>query len=144
MNTLRKLCNWYFSRKALPYWGILAMDCTIVFLSGLFAYYLQHGGLAFALHIWQVTFGLCVCLVLYGFAFFIFHTDHGVMRYSIFVDLLPRDRIEVDMDASGNMLRGKRILITGAASSIGSEMSRQDSGMRTVPFFRLRERCVVT
>ena len=87
MNTLRKLCNWYFSRKALPYWGILAMDCTIVFLSGLFVYYLQHGGLSFALHFWQVTFGLCVCLVLYVFAFFIFHTYHGVMRYSGFVDL---------------------------------------------------------
>ena len=87
MNTLRKLCNWYFSRKALPYWGILAMDCTIVFLSGLFVYYLQHGGLSFALHFWQVTFGLCVCLVLYVFAFFIFHTYHGVMRYSSFVDL---------------------------------------------------------
>ena len=87
MNTLRKLCNWYFSRKALPYWGILAMDCTIVFLSGLFDYYLQHGGLSFALHFWQVTFGLCVCLVLYVFAFFIFHTYHGVMRYSGFVDL---------------------------------------------------------
>ena len=29
------------------------------------------------------------------------------------------------MDAIGNMLRGKRILITGAAGSIGSEMSRQ-------------------
>ena len=87
MNTLRKLCNWYFSLKALPYWGILAMDCTIVFLSGLFVYYLQHGGLSFALHFWQVTFGLCVCLVLYVFAFFIFHTYHGVMRYSGFVDL---------------------------------------------------------
>ena len=87
MNTLRKLCNWYFFRKALPYWGILAMDCTIVFLSGLFVYYLQYGGLSFALHFWQVTFGLCVCLVLYVFAFFIFHTYHGVMRYSGFVDL---------------------------------------------------------
>ena len=56
------------------------------------------------------------------------------MRYSSFVDFLPRDRIEVDMDAIGNMLRGKRILITGAAGYIGSEMSRQDSGMRSVPF----------
>ena len=51
------------------------------------------------------------------------------MRYSSFVDFLPRDRIEIDMNAIGNMLRGKRILITGAAGSIGSEMSRQDSGM---------------
>ena len=40
-------------------------------------------------------------------------------------ELLPREKIEVDMDAIGNMLRGKRVLITGAAGSIGSEMSRQ-------------------
>ena len=40
-------------------------------------------------------------------------------------ELLPREKIEVDMDVIGNMLRGKRILITGAAGSIGSEMSRQ-------------------
>lgn len=40
-------------------------------------------------------------------------------------ELLPREKIEVDMDAIGNMLRDKRILITGAAGSIGSEMSRQ-------------------
>ncbi len=40
-------------------------------------------------------------------------------------DLLPRDKIEVDMDAIGAMLQDKCILITGAAGSIGSEMVRQ-------------------
>ncbi len=40
-------------------------------------------------------------------------------------DLLPREKIEVDLDAIGDLLRGKRILITGAAGSIGSEMVRQ-------------------
>ena len=40
-------------------------------------------------------------------------------------DLLPRDKIEVDMDAIGALLAGKCILITGAAGSIGSEMVRQ-------------------
>ena len=40
-------------------------------------------------------------------------------------DLLPRDEIKVDMDAIGNLLRDRRILITGAAGSIGSEMVRQ-------------------
>ena len=40
-------------------------------------------------------------------------------------DLLPRKKIEVDMEAIGKMLKGKRILITGAAGSIGSEMVRQ-------------------
>ena len=40
-------------------------------------------------------------------------------------DLLPRDKIEVDMNAIGVLLEGKKILITGAAGSIGSEMVRQ-------------------
>ncbi len=40
-------------------------------------------------------------------------------------DLLPRDEIRVDMASVGELLCGKRILITGAAGSIGSEMVRQ-------------------
>lgn len=40
-------------------------------------------------------------------------------------DLLPRNQIEVDLDAIGNVLTGKRILITGAAGSIGSEIVKQ-------------------
>ena len=40
-------------------------------------------------------------------------------------DLLPREKIEVDMEAIGSLLKGRRILITGAAGSIGSEMVRQ-------------------
>ncbi len=40
-------------------------------------------------------------------------------------DLLPRDEIVIDMDAVGKELTGKRILITGSAGSIGSEMVRQ-------------------
>ena len=40
-------------------------------------------------------------------------------------DLLPRDKIEVDMIAIGRQLNASRILITGAAGSIGSEIVRQ-------------------
>ncbi len=40
-------------------------------------------------------------------------------------DLLPRAKIEIDMTAVANLLSGKRILITGAAGSIGAEMVRQ-------------------
>ena len=45
-------------------------------------------------------------------------------------DLLPRDKIEVDMGAIGSMLEGRRILITGAAGSIGSEIVRQVAKFR--------------
>ena len=40
-------------------------------------------------------------------------------------DLLPRDEIKVDMKSVGELLSGRRVLITGAAGSIGAEMVRQ-------------------
>jgi FlaA1/EpsC-like NDP-sugar epimerase len=42
-------------------------------------------------------------------------------------DLLPRDEIKVDMEAVGKMLTDKKVVITGSAGSIGSEMLRQIS-----------------
>ncbi|MBR5063001.1 MAG: polysaccharide biosynthesis protein [Prevotella sp.] len=40
-------------------------------------------------------------------------------------DLLPRDEIHVDLEKVGKMLSDHRVLITGSAGSIGSEMVRQ-------------------
>lgn len=40
-------------------------------------------------------------------------------------DLLPRSEIKVDMESVGTMLKGRKVLITGSAGSIGSEMVRQ-------------------
>ena len=40
-------------------------------------------------------------------------------------DLLPRDEIRVDLKSVEELLKGKRVLITGSAGSIGSEIVRQ-------------------
>lgn len=40
-------------------------------------------------------------------------------------DLLPREKIEVDMQAAADQLSGHVVLITGAAGSIGSEIVKQ-------------------
>ncbi len=40
-------------------------------------------------------------------------------------DLLPREEIRVDLKSVEELLTGKRVLITGSAGSIGSEMVRQ-------------------
>lgn len=40
-------------------------------------------------------------------------------------DLLPRKEIQINMQKIGNNLEGKRVMITGAAGSIGSEIVRQ-------------------
>ena len=87
MNPLKKICNWYFSKGALPYWGILALDCCIVFFSGLVVFYLRHGGAELAAHFWPLVCGLMVCLGVFVISFMFFHTFRSVMRYSSFVDL---------------------------------------------------------
>lgn len=43
-------------------------------------------------------------------------------------DLLPRSAIDVDMDSIAELVKGKKVLITGGAGSIGSEMVRQVAG----------------
>lgn len=50
---------------------------------------------------------------------------HQMMHEVDIEELLPRDKIEVDMKAIGKLLCGRTILITGAAGSIGSEMVKQ-------------------
>ena len=45
-------------------------------------------------------------------------------------DLLPRAEIKVDMRSVSELLAGRRVLITGSAGSIGSEMVRQIASCR--------------
>ena len=51
--------------------------------------------------------------------------SHTQLREVNIEDLLPRDKIEIDLEAVRKQLTGKWILITGAAGSIGSEIVRQ-------------------
>lgn len=57
------------------------------------------------------------------------HSDltHQQLREVDIEDLLPREKIEVDMEAIGRNFNNHRIMITGAAGSIGSEIVRQIS-----------------
>ena len=48
MKYLKEITNWYFSKGALPYWGVLCLDCLIVLFSGYVGNYLEIGGLEFA------------------------------------------------------------------------------------------------
>ncbi|MDB5427252.1 MAG: UDP-D-quinovosamine 4-dehydrogenase, partial [Phenylobacterium sp.] len=45
-------------------------------------------------------------------------------------ELLAREPIELDRVAIGNLIRGRRVLVTGAGGSIGAELCRQVSAFR--------------
>lgn len=87
MKFLQKLTNWYFSKNALPYWGVLTLDCLIVLISGYIGNYLELGGISFAQHLWPITSGNLVCVVLFIIGFRLFHTYTGIIRYSSLIDL---------------------------------------------------------
>ncbi|MBR4644033.1 MAG: polysaccharide biosynthesis protein [Bacteroidaceae bacterium] len=88
MKWLSSLTNWYFSKKALPYWGLLFLDCFIVLFSGYVVYLLQLDGLSFLNEFWSVTFRLINLLPFFIIGFRIFHTYSGIVRFSSFVDIL--------------------------------------------------------
>ena len=56
--------------------------------------------------------------------------DHTQLKEVDIEDLLPRAPIDIDLNAIGKLLTGKKILITGAAGSIGSEIVRQIARFR--------------
>lgn len=82
-----KLLTWYFSKNALPYWGILILDFCIMMLAGVLTYWLfifrRMDGLD------QLM--LLKTLFMYAIPTFLgarmFHTYSGIVRYSSFVDL---------------------------------------------------------
>lgn len=87
MKLLRKFIKWYFTRKALPYWCILALDCFAVAFSSYFVFYVQHGAMSLVQNFWLITFSLLVSLVVFVISFASMHTFLGVMRFSSFIDL---------------------------------------------------------
>ena len=87
MNLFRKVVDWYFSNKALPYWCILLLDCVIVAFSTYVGHYIELGGDIFAGHFWSITRGILLGLVLFVVSFRAFHTYSGIVRYSSFIDL---------------------------------------------------------
>ena len=87
MEWLSSLTNWYFSRKALPYWGLLLLDCFIVLFSGYVVYFLHLGSLSFLGEIWPMTNRLLLLMPFFVVFFRLFHTYSGIIRYSSFIDL---------------------------------------------------------
>ena len=87
-NPLVKLLRWYFSKNALPYWCIFALDGIILLGSGIFNYWIfnEHHGVIE--HFIPLMNTLIVYLLTNIIGVRTFHTYAGIVRYSSFVDLL--------------------------------------------------------
>lgn len=88
MPWLSRITSWYFSKRALPYWGTLLLDSLIIVISSVFAIYLTLGGDAVISLFWQKFFVLLLMLPCYWIGMRVFHTYAGIIRYSSFVDLM--------------------------------------------------------
>ena len=87
LNPLKRLMNWYFSKRALPYWSILILDFMLLMLGGILTYWI---------FIYRRKIGfdqsmLLQTLFMYALPSIVgarmFRTYAGIIRYSSFVDL---------------------------------------------------------
>lgn len=88
MKSLSKFTGWYFSRKALPYWSVLLIDCLCVLIAGILAFAINHGIRASIDVAWTLFLLMVGVVAFFVIGFRIFHTYHGVIRYSSFSDLI--------------------------------------------------------
>ena len=84
---LFKFSNWYFSRKALPHWGILAFDSLIVTFSAFVGLSVQASESDVYWSLPAVWLGLLTAVLVFWIPFRLFHTYAGVVRYTSFVDM---------------------------------------------------------
>ncbi len=85
---LRRLLRWYFSKNALPYWCIIAIDSIIIFLSGLITFWVFYRSMVLLEHRFEVLCTLLMLVVLSYIGTRLFRTYSGIIRFSSFVDLL--------------------------------------------------------
>ena len=88
INSLHRITEWYFKKKALPYWCILIFDCFLVLAAYHISLYVLIGGTYFV-HAFWTKLGYLTLLVLpcHVISFKIFHTYSNIIRYSSFADL---------------------------------------------------------
>ncbi len=84
---IKRIVNWYFSKRALPFWGLFFLDCVLVLGADVLVYALNNGFGATARSFAPLvgTFGFYLIFYIVGFR--LFHTYSGIIRYSSFVDL---------------------------------------------------------
>lgn len=97
MNSFNKLANWYFSKRALPYWCIIVLDSILCFLCGLLTIWIFSSGTWILGNSPSVIQTLALLLLVDLICFRLFHTYDGIIRYSSFADL---KRVALAMSAA--------------------------------------------
>ena len=87
MSITNSIVDWYFSKKALPYWCILLLDVAIVYAAYLFSYVQFRSLIELAEDFDDVSYNVLVYLIFYLIGFKLLRTYSGIFRYSSFVDL---------------------------------------------------------
>lgn len=88
MNTFGKLLNWYFTKRALPYWCLFIVDVFIVLVSALFTFWVFNRTDLLVLERFKVLYSSLMLAVLSSIGASIFNTYSGIVRYSSFIDLM--------------------------------------------------------
>ena len=88
INSIIKILDWAFSKKSLPYWCLILVDCISILLSCLFTYWVLNRTLDIFEHRFAVLYTSLLYAAIYLIGARCFHTYLGVVRYSSFVDLL--------------------------------------------------------
>jgi FlaA1/EpsC-like NDP-sugar epimerase len=81
-----KLLNWYFTKKALPFWCVFFIDCGVVILSGIIAYWVDRGTTTFVADFPRLVSTLLFYLIFYIIGFRVNRTYLGLMRYTTLED----------------------------------------------------------
>ncbi|MBQ4041237.1 MAG: polysaccharide biosynthesis protein [Prevotella sp.] len=88
MNILKGLYEKYFTRRALPYWCVMILDCMIFVVAGMLAIYAVSGGGAVIKHFWETLLTLVCMIPLLMIGMKMRHTYSGVLRYTTTVDFV--------------------------------------------------------
>lgn len=86
-SSFNSLVDWYFSKKALPFWSILLFDCLMCFVSGIVVLLLFTSASSLISHFGAACLTILIYMMFNLIGFRVFHTYAGVVRYSSFVDL---------------------------------------------------------
>ena len=88
MRIFDRLLSWYFKKDSLPYWCIFIIDSVIVFLSGIFTYWIFNKTQVLIEHRFDLIYTTLIYVMFSWVGFRVFHTYSGIIRFSSFVDLM--------------------------------------------------------